>query len=192
MQQIWKDVKGYQNVYQVSNYGRVKSLNYNRTGKEKIIKHRIKKIKCKNRIYKSHQIGLHKDGKVKCYCVNRLVYEAFKGKITDNYQIDHINNNPQDNRLDNLQLLTKSENSKKRFKDNPNLNVGSSKRKILCLNNNTVYDSVCYASRKLNLYQSNITHVLKGKQKHTHGYRFQYLLDDSAINNNTLIQMELF
>ena len=38
MNEIWKDIKGYEGLYQVSNLGRVKSLNYNRTKKEKILK----------------------------------------------------------------------------------------------------------------------------------------------------------
>ena len=38
IKEIWKDIEGYENLYQVSNLGRVKSLNYKRTGKEKILK----------------------------------------------------------------------------------------------------------------------------------------------------------
>lgn len=39
--EIWRDIEGYEGLYQISNLGRVKSLNYKRTGKEKILKYKI-------------------------------------------------------------------------------------------------------------------------------------------------------
>lgn len=42
MKEIWKDIKGYEGLYQISNFGRIKSLNYKRTKKEKIMTPRIK------------------------------------------------------------------------------------------------------------------------------------------------------
>ena len=43
MEEIWKDIVGYENIYQISNLGRVKSLNYNHTGREKILKPSVNK-----------------------------------------------------------------------------------------------------------------------------------------------------
>lgn len=166
----WRDVKDYQGKYQVSNLGRIKSLNYNKTKKEKIL------IEVENgKGYKT--VLLSKNGKKIRFYVHRLVYTAFVGVITDGYQIDHINNNKTDNRLQNLQLLTSSENNKKRYIDNPNYknNGGRAKIKIKCLNNNVIYNSINDASRRLNLNSGSIYSVLKGRCKQIKGYSFEYI-----------------
>lgn len=70
MEEIWRDVKGYEGKYQVSNLGRVKSLNYNRTGVERVLKKQLDKdgYEC---------LMLAKNGKYKTCKVHRLVAEAF-------------------------------------------------------------------------------------------------------------------
>lgn len=50
---------------------------------------------------------------------SRLVYAYFIGDIPDDYDVDHIDNDPYNNKLSNLRLLTREENLKKRFMDNP-------------------------------------------------------------------------
>lgn len=173
--EIWKDVVGYEGLYQVSNLGNVKSLNYNKTGKEKILKHKKYTIHYKNRNYIVHNVTLYKDGDAKYFLINRLVWTTFNGNIPYNMDVDHINNNPEDNRLENLQLLTRSENLKKRFIDNPDLPIGNPKKKIRCLNNNKIYESAQEAARQLNLYQGNISAVARSKRNHTGGYHFEYV-----------------
>ena len=58
--------------------------------------------------------------KNKSITLSRLLYAWFKGDIPEGYVVDHIDNNPWNNSLDNLQLLTQEENLIKRFTDNPN------------------------------------------------------------------------
>ena len=55
------------------------------------------------------------------YCIplQRFLYAWFIGDVPDGMVVDHIDNNPFNNSLDNLQLLTQGENLKKRFRDNP-------------------------------------------------------------------------
>lgn len=67
--EIWKDIKGYEGLYQVSNLGRVKSLNYNRTGQQ-----RIKKAESNKRYF---SVTLWKDKKTRTFSVHRLVCENF-------------------------------------------------------------------------------------------------------------------
>ena len=186
--EIWKDVVGYSGKYQVSNLGRVKSLKH---GKWKILKNHLVIHKRKSRDYIQHQISLSIYGKKNNYFIHRLVYEAFNGLIPDGYQIDHINNNPQDNRLENLQLLTKSQNSKKRFIDNP-LSAYKKKnvKRIMCVNNNKIYNSQSEASRQLNCCFQNISEVLKGKRSNTHGYKFIYV--DEHNEDKKVQQLSLF
>lgn len=105
MEEIWKDIPDYEGLYQVSNLGQVKSLNYNHTGKERILK-----------------TGLDKDGyvrlnlfniKTKTERVHQLVAIAFLGHIPNGYEtvVNHIDNNPLNNNIDNLELVSTRYNS---------------------------------------------------------------------------------
>ena len=102
MKEIWKSINEYPN-YMVSNMGNVKSLNYRRTGREKILKPKIEKSGYQ-------RVGLWKNGG-KWYQVHRLVYEAFVGDIPKGMQVNHINEIKSDNRLENLNLMTPKENT---------------------------------------------------------------------------------
>lgn len=98
MQEIFKEVLNFPN-YQVSNLGRVKSY---AKGKEFFLKPKIN-------IDNYFEVALYSSGKRKSVRVNRLVMMTFLGQIPDyssGIVVDHINNNKQDNRLENLQLVT--------------------------------------------------------------------------------------
>lgn len=104
MKEIWKAVLGYEGLYEVSDIGRVRSLNYHREGKVK----NLKSVKDK----KGYEvIGLLRYGRQKLFKVHRLVWESFNGPIPSGMQIDHINTVRDDNRLANLRVVTPKENS---------------------------------------------------------------------------------
>ena len=110
--EIWKDIKGYEGYYQVSNLGRVRSLERLNSRGHKI-KDRILK-NCPN----SHgylSIILYKNGKRKGIAVHRLVAMSFLNHEPNGHEIvvDHIDNNKLNNDLNNLQLITNRENSSK-------------------------------------------------------------------------------
>ena len=104
--EIWKDVLDYEGGYQVSNLGNVKSLKLN---KEKILKPGID----------SHgylRVDLFYKGKRKTIKVHQLVAMAFLNHTPDGTTkivTDHIDNNPLNNRLENLQLISQRENLSK-------------------------------------------------------------------------------
>lgn len=93
--EIWKDVQGYEGLYQVSNLGRVKSLNYHNTKEERVLK--------QNMVRDYYQVCFSVNKKRKYYRVNRLVATAFIPN-PNNYQfVNHINEVKTDNRVDNLE-----------------------------------------------------------------------------------------
>jgi len=105
VEEIWKDVIGYEKLYQVSNLGRIKSLKY---GKERILKGGVN-----SSLYLS--VCFCKYNKQKSMNVHQLVAEAFLNHKIDGHKlvVDHINDDKLDNRLENLQIVTQRFNSYK-------------------------------------------------------------------------------
>lgn len=95
--EIWKDIDGYEGLYQVSNLGRVKSLNYNHTNQEKI----LRQIKTKGGYV---IINLCKNGKSKNFLVHRLVANAFLENLNNLPQVNHIDENKENNVVSNLEF----------------------------------------------------------------------------------------
>lgn len=112
--EIWKDVKDYEGLYQVSNLGRIKSIPRNGTIKlEKILKPSLSK----DGYYK---VSLNKNGKQTSFRLHRIVAIAFLENRENKPQVDHINTDRLDNRADNLRWCT--------FKENVNNPITLSKR----------------------------------------------------------------
>lgn len=111
----WKNIEGYEGLYQVSNLGRIKSLARNtRNGhckKDKILKIRIDKNGyC--------TIDLYKNSKRKQYKIHRLVANEFIYNKYNKPQINHIDGNKKNNEVSNLEWCNNSENMKHAYKNN--------------------------------------------------------------------------
>ena len=100
----WKDVPGYEGLYQVSNFGEVRSLFYR--GKKLV---QILKAAADKKGYL--HVGLWKDGKVRTKQVHRLVALAFIPNPNNLSVVNHIDWNKQNNRVDNLEWCTVRYNS---------------------------------------------------------------------------------
>lgn len=110
--EIWKDIPGYEGLYQVSNHGRVKSLerwvqNHGKTQHHPEI---IKNPSRKSNGYLTLQ--LYKDNKPKNCYIHRLVAEAFVPNANGKETVNHINGNKHDNRAENLEWSTYAENNR--------------------------------------------------------------------------------
>ena len=90
MKEIFKDIPNYEGLYQVSNLGNVKSLNYRRTKKERVLKTVVNGVGYLN-------VYLSKNGKIKTFTVHKLVCMAFLNHTPNGSKglvADHRNNNP--------------------------------------------------------------------------------------------------
>ncbi|MDU6600365.1 MAG: NUMOD4 domain-containing protein [Streptococcus anginosus] len=125
--EIWKDVVGYEGIYEVSNFGRV------RTHKDKItyskrhgIRHWKQRIlKPKTTKAREPRVSLWKDKVSKDFLVHRLVAEAFISNPDNKPTVNHIDGNPNNNHVNNLEWATYKENNNHAF-DNNLIKTGAS------------------------------------------------------------------
>jgi len=112
--EVWKDVPEYKGHYQVSNLGNFRSLNYQNLGKKKILKKTPKGHKTlKQKI--RFNVSLSKNKKQKKMAVSQVVAMAFLKHKPNGFKlvVDHIDNNPSNDRLYNLQVITNRQNCSK-------------------------------------------------------------------------------
>lgn len=115
--EIWKSIKGYENIYEVSNHGRVRSLdriNVNSLGHVSTRKGCIMSGASNGIGY--IQVNLSFSGKQIKYYIHRLVYITFIGEIEDGFEINHKDHDKSNNKLDNLEKVTKCENQQERVR----------------------------------------------------------------------------
>ena len=188
--EIWKDIKDYEGLYQVSSLGRVKALErklYNKGIKKEILqKERIMSNK-KNNGNGYIVVSLTKNGISKNKYVHRLVAEAFLKNENNLPCINHKNEIKNDNNVNNLEWCT--------YKYNNNYNNKVEKISKKLINNKKIskkiyqldengkiiksYPSIKQASRELNVSTQALCDCLKGKQIHSAGYKWKYAEEKS-------------
>ena len=195
MKEIWKDVIGFEGLYEVSNMGNVKSVDRYVKGK---YENSLKLMKGKNmRLKKNREgylaVGLSKCSKQKILLVHRLVWEAFNGNIQEGYQVNHIDENKTNNILSNLNIMTAKENvnwgtrnlrASKSLKNHPNMSFQVAQYKDGKLI--SIYPSTKEAQRITGISSGNISQCCRGgyfdtkrnkwyQQHYAGGYHWEYL-----------------
>lgn len=174
-EEIWKDVVGYEGLYQVSSFGNAKSYKSDKP----II---LSPTKNNNGYL---LVGLYKNGCQKKLLIHRLVAEAFILNLENKPQVNHINGVKSDNRVENLEWSTASENQKhsRRIglwvlsdKHRKRISEGAKKRtgvnspqakKVLDINTGIVYDTIKDASKHMNISIHKLSKIFNNKQKNT-------------------------
>lgn len=105
--EIWKPIKGYEGLYEVSNKQRVRSVDrvLNHPTGKCLVKSKIKTLQISNKGY--YCLSLYKNGKGKVHLLHRLIAIAFIPNLSNLHEIDHINGDKKDNRIENLRWCTR-------------------------------------------------------------------------------------
>ena len=168
MKEIWKDIKGYEGLYQVSNLGRIKSLKrYRKNNKSGYVQE--EKIIKTNKTKKYEQVRLSKDGKAKTYTIHRIVAKAFLDKIAGKEYVNHKDGNKHNNSIDNLEWCTSSENQQHALATGlRNKNAKSIKivQKDLKNRRIKIWESLMEASRQTNISEGSISLCINKKELH--------------------------
>lgn len=108
----WKDIKGYEGIYQISNTGLVRRLEWRQKRENMTVtyKERTRRVYINSMGYPC--VTLSKDGKSKPYTIHRMLAEAFIPNPDNKPCVDHINTITTDNRLENLRWVTHKENTR--------------------------------------------------------------------------------
>ena len=175
MREEWRPVVGYEGLYEVSNRGRVKSVErtvWNGRG-YKIVAERILKPQ-KARDYLG--VVLCKDGKVKRYLVHRLVATVFCENPEGYTEVNHINEIKSDNRAENLEWCSRSYNNtyngraKKIAEKKSKSVIGIDKISGLIVE----FSSIREAERQIGIDKSHICACCKGKLNSCGGFYWMY------------------
>ena len=192
MQENWKDIKGYEGLYQVSNLGRVKSIERKKQNHSKLqlVPEKIKQPHQQFGKYANEYlvVNLYKNNRGKNMFVHRLVAEAFLDNFDKNLEVNHKDGNKQNNCMGNLEMLTRSENQRHAYEV-----LGRKRSKALLgvkgYDNKTSketgqydfggnlikkYGSASQASEETGICYVSIKKVCRGEQKQAGGYVWKY------------------
>lgn len=164
--EIWKDIKDYKGLYQVSNLGNIKSLNYNHTKKEKLLKTILQ-------VDGYLGVNLGKNGIRKRYRVHRLVAETFLENSDNLPVINHKDGNKLNNNIDNLEWCSVAYNTQHSY------NIGLEKtKKVICYDIKNerakVYKNVKELSNDLKLNINSIYGNIRLNKPYKN-YLFEYV-----------------
>lgn len=168
MKEIWKNIPDYEGLYQVSNLGNVKSLNYGRTKKEKLLKlivdgkGYLNVNLCKNKIPKK-------------FLVHRLLMLTFNPEQNfEGAQVNHIDGNTSNTNLDNLEWCTQNHNMKHAYNNGLKISLKGEKNgkskltEIQVRKIRTDYENKCFTKSELakmfNVKQNAISKIINNKR----------------------------
>ena len=175
----WKPIKGYENLYMISNFGRLKHLKYGRVKKERLCGSYLNN----NGYYLCH---LYKNNIRRMILLHRLVAEAFVPNPNNYPFVNHKNSIRTDCAYYNLEWCTRSYNTKYSYDHNDRrrkmnwksgkYNINSKSVIMSDKNGNFIkrFDCIMDAERELGILNNSIVSCLKGRNKTSGGYKWNY------------------
>lgn len=169
MSEIWREIEGYEGLYQVSNEGRVRSLGNDKTRKTKF-------LKPYDNGWGYLFVVLYKDGKMKKFFIHRLVAQAFLPNIFNLNEVNHINEDKTNNCVDNLEWCSHKYNTNYGTR---NERVSEKLSKPLFQFTKTGefirdWSSVIEVERVLGYRRGSISSCCSGRYKSAYGYIWKY------------------
>lgn len=190
MKEIWKDIKGYEGLYQISSFGNVKSLDryiINKNGDKQFFSKKYLTQGFSNGYLK---VILSKNNKQKTFRVHILVAKAFIPNHKNKLEVNHIDGNKSNNRIDNLEWNTRSENELHAYRNGLAKPSDKQKqavakyakenysKKVIQYSLNGVFikewNSMHDVWRELGIRPSYICRCCKGLRNQTYGYIWKY------------------
>ena len=166
-EEIFAPIKGFEDYYEISNLGRIYSkprLSWNGCGYKKE-GNKFLKLKENNNGYK--YVILHKNNIKYQKYVHRLVAEHFLDNKFNYSQVNHLNGNKSDNRIQNLEWCSVSENILHRYRI-----LEKKKKKIKCLETGNIFLSCKEADEYLNVSKGSVSKVIRGLREHVKNFHF--------------------
>lgn len=168
---MWKDIKGYEGFYQVSDDGRVQRVL--KDGSTKPVKNRPNG--------KYYTVCLSKKGEKCTYAVHRLVAEAFLGVPEGRMEVNHKDGDKKNNHIENLEWVTSSQNRIHAMEELNHFPFGKPARKIKCIDAHTgeviaQFHSLSDAAKSVGKIsaRSSISLVCQGYQQTAYGCKWEY------------------
>lgn len=170
IEEQWLDTPGYEGLYQISNFGRVKSFYFKNP---RILKpHKVKGYS---------NVELYKNKKKKQFYIHRLVMENFCPIENMNVlDVNHKDEDKSNNHISNLEWMTHKDNlnygsraEKARMKMQGK--NSSRSKKVRCIEKDVIYEALREAERQLGIPATNISKACKGKIKTAGGYHWEYV-----------------
>lgn len=179
MEEIWKDIAGFEGLYRISSRGNVKSVNYKNTKTERILT-----PKKNNAGYL--WVELRKNGKASCMLIHRLVAMAYIPNKYNLPQVNHRDENPRNNCVENLEWCTPSQNVQYSINLHPERTRGRERtrkpykhlRSVVQKNlDGTVvrtYPCTADVTFEHKYNQWSIIQCCNGKRKKAYGYKWEF------------------
>lgn len=184
MKEVWKSVKGYEGYYEVSNTGKVRSVErtvilLSRDGKPRpsVYKSKVLRLSVENKTKQlpRRYVRLSKGGVVKRFYVHRLIAQTFIPNPLQLPEVNHIDGNPFNNNVENLEWSSKEDNIRHAFENK----LIKTERAVAKLHPKTLEIIETYKSESEACRQHNITQgkILRSMQRNgtSCGYQWKYL-----------------